>query len=365
MKRFLTVFPQAENVHLVKDVGMIPYILFKCKNYECTIASYKLGSYPYLETEVPGLRQLFIKRYFNAIVPDVFLFLLKHRNQFDILQLYHLDKNSLLLSLLFKFLHWRKVKVYLKLDANDLIRNKRENGIKKWLYHCLLSRIDLVSVETRQLQKELSEKWEIDIQCIANGFYDNGERSEVLFSEKENIILTVGRIGSYVKATEILCDGFRQFAEKDDQWILEIVGPIEDSFQIYIENYFKKNPWLRKRVRFTGAIIDRNELWHYYRKAKIFVLPSRWEGFALVYLEAARAGCYIISTDISPAYDITDNGRLGSLFPKDDSGALSELLFEVTQDSGRLNRLCSIIQNNVYDHYYWPVLCQRIEVLIR
>jgi L-malate glycosyltransferase len=364
MKRFLTVFPRAENVHLVKDVGMIPYILFKSKNYESTIASYKLGSYPYLETEVPGLRQLFIKRYFNAIVPDVFLFLLKHRNQFDILQLYHLDKNSLLLSLLFKLLHGKKVKVYLKLDANDLIRNKKENEIKKWLYHYLLSKIDLVSVETNQLQKELSEKWNIDIQCIANGFYDNGERSEVLFSEKENIILTVGRIGSYVKATEILCEGFRQFAEKDDQWALEIVGPIDDSFHVYIENYFKKYPQLRKRVRFTGPITDRKQLWQFYRKAKIFVLPSRWEGFALVYLEAARAGCYIISTDISPAFDITRNGSLGSIFPKNDPEALSKLLWHVTQDATRLKSLCSAIQNNVYDHYYWPVLCQKIDTLI-
>ena len=147
----------------------------------------------------------------------------------------------------------------------------------------------------------------------------------------------------------------------NDDWKLEIVGPIDPSFNSYIDNYFLQNPRLKGRVKFQDAITNREALWQYYAKAKIFVLPSRWEGFALVYLEAAKAGCYIVSTDISAAYEITDNGRLGSIFPVNDSKKLSQILQEVTVNPGRLRDVCSAIQKYAYDKFYWPTLCKKID----
>ena len=170
MKRFLTLFPNAENVHLIKDVGMIPYILQKEMNYDCTLASYKNGTYPYMISEVNGLKQVFIQRIFNIMILDVLFFLVRNRKRFDILQLYHLDKNSLFTGLFFKFIHYGKVKVYLKLDANDLIRKNKDSKLKRMIFRRMLSHMDLVSVESHQLQKFLSEKWCMDIKCIPNGF---------------------------------------------------------------------------------------------------------------------------------------------------------------------------------------------------
>ena len=65
MPKFLTIFPNAENVHLIKDVGMIPYTLHREYGYDSTIASYKNGVYPYYETEVKGITQVFISKKFN------------------------------------------------------------------------------------------------------------------------------------------------------------------------------------------------------------------------------------------------------------------------------------------------------------
>jgi L-malate glycosyltransferase len=361
MKRLLTIYMHTENVHLVKDVGMIPYILYKELNYDAAIASYKNGDYPYLRNEVRGLKQAFIKRHFNIVVIDVFLFLLRNRKRYDILHLFHLDSNSLLIGILFKLIRLGNVKVYLKIDTNDLIRNKKESRLKKRIFRFLMKRFDLLSVETTNLQKYLSDKWELDIKYIANGFYDEGNRRYVEYEKKENVILTVGRIGVYVKSNDILCEGFRQFAEKDNSWQLEIVGPVEPSFNAFIEEYFRTNPSLKERVKFIGSVTDRELLWEYYSRAKIFVLSSKWEGFPLVFLEAAKAGCYIISTEISPAYDMTDNGRLGSMFPIDDSKRLSEVLLETTKDERRLEGVCRQVQDYVYERFYWPTLCRKID----
>src|SRR6476620_5530988 len=76
MKKFLTLFPYTENVHLIKDVGMIPYVLHKEYGYESTIASFQNGEYPYLEDDVKGLKQTFIKKIFKKDKFNVYWFIL-------------------------------------------------------------------------------------------------------------------------------------------------------------------------------------------------------------------------------------------------------------------------------------------------
>ena len=48
---FVTLFPQCQNIHLVKDVGMIPYVMHRDMGYDSYVMCYKNGDYPYLDTE--------------------------------------------------------------------------------------------------------------------------------------------------------------------------------------------------------------------------------------------------------------------------------------------------------------------------
>ena len=43
--RFTTMFPRIENIHLVKDVGMIPYAMKKYYNFDSSIVIYKNKEY--------------------------------------------------------------------------------------------------------------------------------------------------------------------------------------------------------------------------------------------------------------------------------------------------------------------------------
>lgn len=63
----------------------------------------------------------------------------------------------------------------------------------------------------------------------------------------------------------------------------------------------------------VGNISNRELLYDYYNRAKVFILTSRWEGFAIVYPEALRFGNYIITTDVGGARDIAENTKLGSI----------------------------------------------------
>lgn len=60
--------------------------------------------------------------------------------------------------------------------------------------------------------------------------------------------------------------------------------------------------------------------------AHCVVVPSRWEGFGLVAVEAMRAGRAVIASKVGGLAEVVDHGRTGWLVPSEDSGALRAAL---------------------------------------
>jgi len=63
----------------------------------------------------------------------------------------------------------------------------------------------------------------------------------------------------------------------------------------------------------------------------VVVVPSRWEGFGLVALEAMRSGCAVLATRVGGLPEVVDEGVTGALFAPDDSDALVHLLVSLTE----------------------------------
>ncbi|MFD0939094.1 glycosyltransferase [Pedobacter boryungensis] len=362
MKRFLTIFPIATNVHLIKDVGMIPYILHKELNYESTFLCYKNDDYSYLEKEVKGLHIVYLKKIFHNQLLDVLFFLLFNQRKYDVFQVYQLSRVNLILCFFIKIYSFCKRKTYLKLDADDQILSYLPSKITKYL----LKGIDIVSIENQTYLKHLNLTMQLGrkIDYVPNGFYDNGVQKSLNFNKKENKIITVGRIGTKQKATEILCEAFREFSIYNQEWKLEIIGPIENEFKPFIAHYFKQNPNLKHRVTFTGPINNREVLEDYYATAKVFALTSRYEGFPLVLTEAAKFGCFIISTDLPAVRDLIDGNQYGNVFPINDHHYLAALFKKISDNPHILEKLSSEFQSFAYKHFYWPKICRTIDKLL-
>ena len=100
-----------------------------------------------------------------------------------------------------------------------------------------------------------------------------------------------------------------------------------------------------------------------FKKAKIFALTSRWEGFPNVFPEAIRNGCLIVSTDIPAARDITNDQEFGELFEIDDHLGLAAKLKSVCSCEARLENVCQKVQ--VYaQQYNWIAICKRLKNLL-
>lgn len=82
-----------------------------------------------------------------------------------------------------------------------------------------------------------------------------------------------------------------------------------------------------EQVVFTGAVPP-EALRLYYSAANVFVLPSRFEGWANVFLEAAACGLPAVATDVGGNAEVLSRPELGTLVPLGDGEALRRALSE-------------------------------------
>jgi phosphatidylinositol alpha-1,6-mannosyltransferase len=92
------------------------------------------------------------------------------------------------------------------------------------------------------------------------------------------------------------------------------------------------------RVFFTGFVSEAT-LAELYRRCAAFVMPSRGEGFGLVYLEAMRAGKPCVATRGSAAGEIVVDGETGFLLDPDDRRELSTVLSTLLDRPERARRM--------------------------
>lgn len=132
-------------------------------------------------------------------------------------------------------------------------------------------------------------------------------------------ILAVGRLKTQ-KNFPLLIAAFRQVLQQQDA-TLALVGDGEEreNLEAMIAEH-----GLEGRVLLPGRTLTPGD---WYRGADLFVLPSDYEGFAIVLVEAMHFGLPVVSTDCphGPA-EVVGHGRWGRLVPVGDSDALARAI---------------------------------------
>ena len=113
----------------------------------------------------------------------------------------------------------------------------------------------------------------------------------------QNYIFWVGRFDTN-KGLDYLLKGFSEIVRKEKDLFLVIGGgsknpkPKEKKLKKELKSIIKKKD-ISSRIFFTGHIKD-GEMPAYYRKAKFFVLPSKFEPFGMTAAEAMACGTPLI-----------------------------------------------------------------------
>ncbi len=403
-KTFVTIVPHIENLELRKDTGQIPYHFYKTLGYDATLVSYfytlkggreagpvtnpptnKLEiekNYPYLNTEVPGLKIHFLQNLGRGKFYEktIYSYVKNNAKNITILNLFHLTAENIFYSLLYKFYN-PKGKIYLKLDIDIAYYQTQKNifntnsvlgKIKKQIYSFLLlplffKLVHIISAESDAGLDYFTNRYKLSAKKIL--LIPNGVDSERLativphrlsLNEKENIIISVGRIGNSQKNHSLLLNALTKIDLKD--WKVYFVGPIAVSFKSDIENFKQQHPQLVNKVMFTGLIDEPEKLYQLYNRSKIFCMPSLWEGFPLAAVEAAHFGNVLLLSEEIYAFNTLSNfGLGGEKFSTIDDKQLSNLLTKYINEPKLLAQKQEQILTHAVNNFEWAKIVKKID----
>jgi len=148
------------------------------------------------------------------------------------------------------------------------------------------------------------------------------------------LLLAVGRFGEE-KGFDLLLEAFSRIAIACPAWDLVILG--DGMLRQELENQ-RDTLGLSVRVFFPGAV---GNMADWYRRANLFVLSSRSEGFPNVLIEAMAYGCPAVSYDCHAGpRDIISDGVNGLLVkPAGDVDALARALLALVTDELERKRM--------------------------
>jgi len=194
---------------LFKDVGGIPYALAKyCKwnsvfaygDFNGRIENAEYEKYVNLLPIHIASRNKYMRRW------EISKFLWENIKSFDVLNMYHCSEWALIYCWIAKMRN-PNVKTYIKLDMGRQGFKSRKK--RRW-WNILTKYVNVFTVETKNYLDDLKkmEKFKGKVKYLPNGFFSDLANLDDSEYNKENIILTVGRPGTYEKNTEMLLDVF-------------------------------------------------------------------------------------------------------------------------------------------------------------
>lgn len=130
-------------------------------------------------------------------------------------------------------------------------------------------------------------------------------------------ILFVGRVEDRRKGFDLLEKVYAQ--ARQPHWKLTVVGRISEAKKTSLQAKFGAG------VRSLG-LIDEAALEREYAAAGIFVMPSRYEGFGMPYIEAMRYGVPVIGTRVGGVPETVPEGTGLLVAPEDEKGLQDALI---------------------------------------
>lgn len=204
------------------------------------------------------------------------------------------------------------------------------NILLKWAYKKANLIISISNYTKSEFLKKFAPKTEV---IVVNPGIDFEKFYKVHEDSPENFILSVGAL-KFRKGYHISIPAFALAKREIPDLKYKIIGNQKDIEYFDELKNLSIQHGVDKNIEFLTGLSD-GELSDFYRRAKLFILTSinenhHFEGFGIVFLEAAAAGLPVIGTLGNGIEDSVKNGYSGVLVSQNDieatSGAIIKLL---------------------------------------
>jgi len=257
------------------------------------------------------------------------------------------------------FFH-QKLRVILSFHGLDLVHSLQTRGVERWLWRLLLRKADAV-VGCSDAQKESISVLEPSIKPLVKTIH-NGVDIDYLTSmcnpcarvdarlEGRPFILSVAAY-QRKKGLDTLLHAFKLLHDDGcHETMLAMVGG-DGGLGNELRNTAAELG-LSDHVVFCGEIPHSN-LHAYFEAASVFCLPSRYEPFGIVLLEAGAFRCPVVATSVGGITEILNDNVNAYLVPPDQPMALAAQLRGLLNDIGDRRRLAAALFEHVRMHFTW------------
>jgi phosphatidylinositol alpha-1,6-mannosyltransferase len=114
-------------------------------------------------------------------------------------------------------------------------------------------------------------------------------------------------------------------------------------------------------VILTGYVAD-NEITDHYKLADVFIMPSRKEGFGIVFLEALVCGTEVIGGNQDGTVDALQNGALGNLINPTKVNEIATAIIDTLKNRNTIQS--NELQKGVLEAYGFPKFRSRLEKVL-
>lgn len=226
---------------------------------------------------------------------------------------------------------------------HDSYFNKIYSKYKKYIKEIMIKAKRIVAVSEFQKNKILEFEPNFNnIEVVYNGVDIDQFNLEKTIKNKERFIF----IGNLIKTKglDVLLSAFSKIENKNIK--LDIYGK-GNNLKEYIELSKKLN--ISKRVFFKG-IVKNEELPNILNKYSGLILPSRYETFGIVLIEAMACGVFVIGSDVGGISEIITSDDIGYLFEKENVEELKnkiELAYKKKWNRVEINKKAQKFSNEI------------------
>ena len=184
----------------------------------------------------------------------------------------------------------------------------------------------------------------------------NEEIDELLACGIDKIVLFVGRIEP-LKGIDTLLKAMPSLHNSTK--LLVVGGDEKDSDRIDSLRVLADSLGVGDQVSFLDAR-PHDKMPLFYNSANVCVIPSYYESFGLVALEAMACGVPVIASDVGGLRETIYSGRTGYLVPYHDPGRFAEYINLVLNDDALASELGDMARSDVW-RFGWEEVAERIE----
>lgn len=367
--RITCCYPQMLSMLLNKDVGAIPQTLARDFGWQAELVTWQAEPQTLIEPEgfSRWVRHVSLGTFESrpARTAALLRYVAAHAPTTDVLLAYHLTSESLAALTLFKVRN-PKGRAVLKLDMDHRAlpffegpRSLKQQAL--WLAF-RATPIDLITVETEAMARRIASSVASlghRLEVFPVGIAPAGRRTS---APKRRIVLTAGRLGIEQKNNELLLEAIERLPlERIRDWQFWFVGSRTPALDVQLERVRRERPELSALIVVRDFVASREALAQLYDEASVYCLTSRWESVGIVLLEAAQRGCFVVSSRVGVAEELTHGGLLGALFDSDDVDGLVRALLVAIDGHAEHPRAALEEKARAYE---WPVVCKRFVEMI-